>query len=551
MINICIVHYNTPELTTCLVRSINKFTPNCKIYIFDNSDARPFTEKVSNVTVIDNTKGQIINFDKWLAKYPKRNSSPGKLNKWGSAKHCYSVEKCMDIIGESFILLDSDILIKKDISSFFDEKYIFVAQVDTQPHSKIKRVLPYICFINVKACKKNGVHYFDEYRMHGLRNNSKYPDGDFYDTGSAFYLNAGKLPRKEVKLDEFMVHYAGGSWVEKKEKLYGKHTMTPFEWLKHYECYWKEDITMNNETTGNKRGVVYTCITGGYDSLLKNIKVSKNFDYICYTDNPFIDGGKIWQIRPIPDKLSNLTDVKKQRYIKVNAHEFFPNYEISVWVDGVIDIRGDIDKFIATECNTNNVVFIPEHPSRKCIYKEGKACITLKKDTPANINAQMDRFKAEGFPENYGLVQSNIMVRKHNDASCIKLMKTWWEQIEKGSHRDQLSFNYAVWKNPDVKIKLLDSKTCNSEYFNWLKTSHVKKYNAAAPSKTVQLEKPQPVAVPEKKAEKLPATIMPLDRTTLIGGKIKLPVRYKRMTAAGNSAPKTKSLKRSLGISLF
>ena len=48
MINICIVHYNTPLLTEYLIKSINKFTPNSKIYIFDNSDKEPFTYRQKN-----------------------------------------------------------------------------------------------------------------------------------------------------------------------------------------------------------------------------------------------------------------------------------------------------------------------------------------------------------------------------------------------------------------------------------------------------------------------------------------------------------------------
>ena len=66
MVNICIVHYNTPLLTECLIKSINKFTPDSKIYIFDNSDKYPFTYKQHNIIYFDNTKGEIINFDEWL-----------------------------------------------------------------------------------------------------------------------------------------------------------------------------------------------------------------------------------------------------------------------------------------------------------------------------------------------------------------------------------------------------------------------------------------------------------------------------------------------------
>ena len=146
--NIVIIHYNTPLLTECLVDSINKFVSGAFVYIFDNSDKEPFTAKYDNVVLLDNTKGQIIDFDKWLSKYPRKELSPGKANAWGSAKHCYSVDKCIDIINDNFILLDSDVLLKKDISELYDEKYIYIGETVNQPNSTIKRVLPFLCFIN-------------------------------------------------------------------------------------------------------------------------------------------------------------------------------------------------------------------------------------------------------------------------------------------------------------------------------------------------------------------------------------------------------------------
>ena len=51
--NILIIHYNTPYLTECLVRSINLFVEGATIYIFDNSNEKPFTAKFDNVTVFD------------------------------------------------------------------------------------------------------------------------------------------------------------------------------------------------------------------------------------------------------------------------------------------------------------------------------------------------------------------------------------------------------------------------------------------------------------------------------------------------------------------
>ena len=55
--NIVIVHYNTPYLTECLVRSINFFVKDAIIYIFDNSDKSPFTAKFDNVTILGKAVG--------------------------------------------------------------------------------------------------------------------------------------------------------------------------------------------------------------------------------------------------------------------------------------------------------------------------------------------------------------------------------------------------------------------------------------------------------------------------------------------------------------
>jgi hypothetical protein len=86
----------------------------------------------------------------------------------------------------------------------------------------------------------------------------------------------------------------------------------------------------------------------------------------------------------------------------------------------------------------------------------------------------MKRYRDDKFPENCGLVQTNIVIRRHNDAYSKELMEKWWDELSKYSHRDQLSFNYALWKCTPKKFKYLIKTTCNSKIFNWIKT-HKKK----------------------------------------------------------------------------
>ena len=65
---------------------------------------------------------------------------------------CQGMEKCMELIGENFILLDSDVLLKRDISDLYEEDVIYSGEVIVQPNSSINRVLPFITYINTEKC---------------------------------------------------------------------------------------------------------------------------------------------------------------------------------------------------------------------------------------------------------------------------------------------------------------------------------------------------------------------------------------------------------------
>jgi hypothetical protein len=224
--NVCIVHFNTPELTNATVRSILKHTSDCRITIFDNSDKEPFIP-MTGVNVLDNTKGQIIDFNEFLSHYPNRTPT---MNDWGSAKHCYSIQKLWDYFPEGFVLMDSDVLVKKDISEFFDRRLAYIGTVYSNPtriDKRIPRLYPFLCWINVAMCRANGVEYFD-----GTRNWKLYPGKNkYYDTGASFIEDCRKkrLPGKELDINEYIVHFGRASvirrgewsgWLEENKSLY-------------------------------------------------------------------------------------------------------------------------------------------------------------------------------------------------------------------------------------------------------------------------------------------------------------------------------------------
>lgn len=258
MTNICIIHYNTPSVTECLIRSINKFTPDSKIYLLDNSDKHPFIYRTPNLIYLDNTKGKIIDFNKWLEKFPERKYSSEATKTCGSAKHCYSVEKCMDIINDNFILLDSDVLLLKDISGLCDTKYLCAGQVIPQWNKKM-RIAPFICFLNVKKMREQNIHYFSNEHMHGLFN-SKNRDKDGYDTGCWLY-ECAKNNMKPIKMDEYIIHYGGGSWEDAHNSRHilmnnigsRPKTISAENWAKQHMQLWNDEKIIVTMTTWKER----------------------------------------------------------------------------------------------------------------------------------------------------------------------------------------------------------------------------------------------------------------------------------------------------------
>ena len=223
-----------------------------------------------------------------------------------------------------------------------------------------------------------------------------------------------------------------------------------------YEHYDKLEDAVNKK-------VIYTCITGKYDTLVPQPYI-EGYDYICFTDDYTQDD--VWEIRPIPEKIKGLSLVKQQRYVKTHPHELLPEYDYSIWIDANMIVQASPDELLK-----DYTIQIPKHPVRDCIYSEASACIRKEKDSPEIVIPQVDGYMEEGYPPHHGLVQSNIIIRKHNDPVCIKIMEDWWNEIEKGSHRDQLSFNYVCWKNRKLqgfRVFILDKYIYKSKYFKWL-----------------------------------------------------------------------------------
>lgn len=193
--------------------------------------------------------------------------------------------------------------------------------------------------------------------------------------------------------------------------------------------------------------VLYTAITGGYDSLNEVPFQRSRIDLVCFTDNPNARYGTTsWNIFQIPSELRCLPNVKQQRLLKILPHKYLPGYDISVWIDGNIKVMGDLSGFLKSLDFSQGPFLTRRHPSRRCAYQEARVVLKLGKDRSSIITPQMEKYRKDGFPENFGLEETAVIARLDGNARCQLLCNTWAKEVLEHSHRDQLSLDWSRWK---------------------------------------------------------------------------------------------------------
>lgn len=210
--------------------------------------------------------------------------------------------------------------------------------------------------------------------------------------------------------------------------------------------------------------LVYTSIFGGYDKLLDPKNIETEFDYKVYSDTKY--NSAVWKsniIKPAFDSTRNA------RYIKTQMINIDDSYDYYIWIDGCITVTGDLKKYFDIMGNKEGL-FV-SHPSRDCIYNEIHACAAMNKDRVDVMQNQINKYKKQSFPNNYGLAETNFFILK-NTKTNKQFVKYWFSEILQHSKRDQLSFPVALKKfNLKDKFVFISPSQRNEEMI-WDNRTH-------------------------------------------------------------------------------
>ncbi|MEP6944018.1 MAG: glycosyltransferase domain-containing protein [Betaproteobacteria bacterium] len=210
------------------------------------------------------------------------------------------------------------------------------------------------------------------------------------------------------------------------------------------------------------RRVVYTAVTDGYD-LHPVINRRDGWDFVCFAESAV--RGEGWrEIRigagdRVVDESISEDRSKTTKRIKILPHVFLPDYDLSIWIDSSLQFKRDVDlDVLAGDFPESRFQMrVRQHPYRRCIYREAETVVELDLDVPKRVARIVARYRHDGFPEDFGLAELNFILRKHHSPTAVAFADAWWAEVRDGSRRDQLSFNYVLWKNP-IDVDFIDER---------------------------------------------------------------------------------------------
>jgi len=183
---------------------------------------------------------------------------------------------------------------------------------------------------------------------------------------------------------------------------------------------------------------IYSTSFGGVDSAC----LPPDTDARCIM---FTDRKSKWVCSiPPPHRAS---EQKAVRALKTHPDVWFD--ETTLYMDANVILPGNIDQIVKDFEASGCSVALAPHALRDCLYEEASLISKINDPTKRKydndaISAQITSYRDAGFPENAGMWQGGLILRKNNK-EARKFSRLWWDEIVlHGHYRDQLSLAYIA-----------------------------------------------------------------------------------------------------------
>jgi len=205
--------------------------------------------------------------------------------------------------------------------------------------------------------------------------------------------------------------------------------------------------------------IVYTCITGGYDSLLQPFLPADGFEFVCFVGKGEKTAERVgaWEIREIQWECAEADNTLLARHQKLNPHEVLPaDCEWSLWIDANIRITDSSIYDICRELRARGVKYAGvQHPFNDCPYEEAVKCLRDRREKFSRLVSLVNFLRSRGVPPHSGLMETNIIWRRHRNPDVVEFDTRWWNYLKTYTSRDQLTHTLARLETPALSFELL------------------------------------------------------------------------------------------------
>jgi len=418
---------------TCLRR----YLPEAKIFLYLN-------EVIDKTDILEACKRLHVE----AIIIDDQTENGGLTGTWNSG-----IEKCISNQCDIVILSNDDVFVNETISHIIYETRSsmkhnhmdYFGPVTNNPGPKNEQQQYYVKNVKRMTSSRGLNGFFMVFPVYVL-NEVKFSETHFFDPAFPFGGNE----------DE---------WYDRFVKKDGNAIIVPSTFVYHY----KLQLWRKNEPA-KKNVCLYTINTGKYDSVISH---PTQHDFLYFTDN-LENVYRCIELNMIPFFIEKSDNPHlQQRIIKTSPHLFLPpHYDISVYFDANVNPNMiGLETMINMVRNNPIDVIHVLHPDRTTIKDEAAIVVQQQLEYHHNVQKIIDMHQRDKFNDDVGLSETALLIRKHK--SIIRFNEEWTKCI-KMCIRDQISFNYLLWK---YKISSFGVDNVNKNIYTKNKHPKRKIYN--------------------------------------------------------------------------
>ena len=197
--------------------------------------------------------------------------------------------------------------------------------------------------------------------------------------------------------------------------------------------------------------IIYTVITGNYDSIKQPLVVEEGVEYVLFTNNCEIREAGVWKVVHIPSlnlgsRSEKENNILLSRKMKMLPHKYLPKEcEQSIYVDADMLIKESLTELL-NDLREETLFASCRHSYCQSVNEEINDLKAKGMVDATQIENQWQRYVGWGFKDDLGISENGLLIRRHRDTRVIQLMELWWEEYQNGCLRDQVSLMPCMYR---------------------------------------------------------------------------------------------------------